>query len=239
MKKNGFTLAEVLITLAIIGVVATMTLPALMTNVNEQQARTAIKKGINTLTEAIGMHEAVDGFNYSRLTLGGGVGADNFNTPVGEPGDNSNARNTLVGMLQERTKLDLNRTIEANSGNNAVNTIDIGGVANLIANPRYAYFTDGTALIFPGNGDGAAAGAPGEILVVLDTNGAKGPNLLSNCVGSAAGGDDTVAQGEGGVPDITACDTRANRVIGDQFQLRLTGNVVEPVGPAAQWAFNN
>ena len=32
MKKNGFTLAEVLITLAIIGVVATMTLPALMTN---------------------------------------------------------------------------------------------------------------------------------------------------------------------------------------------------------------
>ena len=29
MKKNGFTLAEVLITLAIIGVVATLTLPAL------------------------------------------------------------------------------------------------------------------------------------------------------------------------------------------------------------------
>ena len=37
MKKNGFTLAEVLITLAIIGVVATLTLPALMTNTQEQQ----------------------------------------------------------------------------------------------------------------------------------------------------------------------------------------------------------
>ena len=48
MKKNGFTLAEVLITLSIIGVVATMTLPALMTNVQEQQARTGIKKAINT-----------------------------------------------------------------------------------------------------------------------------------------------------------------------------------------------
>lgn len=44
MKKNGFTLAEVLITLAIIGVVATLTLPALMTNTQEQQARTALKK---------------------------------------------------------------------------------------------------------------------------------------------------------------------------------------------------
>ena len=37
MKKTGFTLAEVLITLSIIGVVAMMTLPALMTNVQEQQ----------------------------------------------------------------------------------------------------------------------------------------------------------------------------------------------------------
>ena len=45
MKKNGFTLAEVLITLAIIGVVATMTLPALMTNTQEQQAKTGLKKG--------------------------------------------------------------------------------------------------------------------------------------------------------------------------------------------------
>jgi prepilin-type N-terminal cleavage/methylation domain-containing protein len=60
MKKNGFTLAEVLITLAIIGVVATMTLPALMTNTGEQQAKTGLKKGINTLTEAAQMNEAID-----------------------------------------------------------------------------------------------------------------------------------------------------------------------------------
>ena len=44
MKKHGFTLAEVLITLSIIGVVATMTLPALMTNTAEQQAKTGLKK---------------------------------------------------------------------------------------------------------------------------------------------------------------------------------------------------
>ena len=63
MKKNGFTLAEVLITLAIIGVVATITLPALMTNTQEQQSRTALKKGINTLTESAQMNQAIDGFD--------------------------------------------------------------------------------------------------------------------------------------------------------------------------------
>ena len=65
MKKNGFTLAEVLITLAIIGVVATMTLPALMTNTQEQQARTGLKKGINTITEAAQMNQALEGWDFA------------------------------------------------------------------------------------------------------------------------------------------------------------------------------
>ena len=34
MKKNGFTLAEVLITLAIIGIVAAMTMPTLVAKIN-------------------------------------------------------------------------------------------------------------------------------------------------------------------------------------------------------------
>ena len=65
MKKNGFTLAEVLITLAIIGVVATITLPSLIANTNEQQFITAFKKTVNTLTEAAQMHTAMDGYNYA------------------------------------------------------------------------------------------------------------------------------------------------------------------------------
>ena len=67
MKKQGFTLAEVLITLTIIGVIATMTLPALMTNTQEQQAKTGLKKGINTLTEAAQMNQAIGGFDYASL----------------------------------------------------------------------------------------------------------------------------------------------------------------------------
>ncbi len=52
MKRllKGFTLAEVLITLTIIGVVARVTLPALMTNVSSQSTATSLSKAINTLS---------------------------------------------------------------------------------------------------------------------------------------------------------------------------------------------
>ena len=43
-NKKGFTLAEVLITLGIIGIVAAMTMPALIANHQKQVAATAVKK---------------------------------------------------------------------------------------------------------------------------------------------------------------------------------------------------
>lgn len=49
---NGFTLAEALITLAIIGVIASITLPTLNSNVQKQQVGPALAKAINTLENA-------------------------------------------------------------------------------------------------------------------------------------------------------------------------------------------
>jgi len=53
MKKFGFTLAEVLITLAIIGVVAAMTIPTLVANYQEKSWRTAATVFERKLTEAL------------------------------------------------------------------------------------------------------------------------------------------------------------------------------------------
>lgn len=51
-KKIGFTLAEVLITLGIIGMVAEMTIPTLMNNVDAQVQKTAFKKAYSVASEA-------------------------------------------------------------------------------------------------------------------------------------------------------------------------------------------
>lgn len=49
LKKNGFTLAEVLICIGILGVIAAISLPALQSNVEKQKVGPALMKAINTL----------------------------------------------------------------------------------------------------------------------------------------------------------------------------------------------
>ena len=61
-KKTGFTLAEILITLAIIGIVAAITLPSLLVNVNEK-AWDAQKKALHArLAQAIGQMNTLGGY---------------------------------------------------------------------------------------------------------------------------------------------------------------------------------
>lgn len=55
--KKGFTLAEVLITLGIIGVVAAMTMPVLVGNYKKQQTVTQLKKVYSALHQSIQMSE--------------------------------------------------------------------------------------------------------------------------------------------------------------------------------------
>ena len=52
MKIKGFTLAEVLIVLTILGVIAALTMPALNANIQKQQAGPALMKAISTLETA-------------------------------------------------------------------------------------------------------------------------------------------------------------------------------------------
>ena len=53
--NKGYTLAEVLITLSIIGVVATMTIPTLNVNVQKAQAGPSVMKALNTLQNALSL----------------------------------------------------------------------------------------------------------------------------------------------------------------------------------------
>ena len=61
MKQKGFTLAEVLITLAIIGIVAALTIPSVISNYQQQEFKTGLKKAVSVLNEAIQTNIAQDG----------------------------------------------------------------------------------------------------------------------------------------------------------------------------------
>lgn len=61
MNKKGFTLAEVLITLGIIGVVAALTLPSVIGNYQKQTYVTGAKKAYSTLTNMMSKIAADDG----------------------------------------------------------------------------------------------------------------------------------------------------------------------------------
>ncbi|MBP7212243.1 prepilin-type N-terminal cleavage/methylation domain-containing protein, partial [bacterium] len=50
-SKTAFTLAEVLITLGIIGIVAALTIPTLMNKSQKQQTVTALKKSYSTFSQ--------------------------------------------------------------------------------------------------------------------------------------------------------------------------------------------
>ena len=52
MKKNGFTLTEVLVALGIVGVAAALTIPALSDNVSKRRIGPSLAKAINTLENA-------------------------------------------------------------------------------------------------------------------------------------------------------------------------------------------
>ena len=61
-KKVAFTLAEVLITLGIIGVVAAMTIPTLISNYQEKELVTRAKKALAQVNNAIDLARAENGY---------------------------------------------------------------------------------------------------------------------------------------------------------------------------------
>lgn len=66
--KSAFTLAEVLITLGIIGVVAAMTIPTLISNTNGNKYRVQLKKSISTLIQAGRLNQAKYDWTFSDIS---------------------------------------------------------------------------------------------------------------------------------------------------------------------------
>src|SRR5574344_960774 len=75
-KRFGFTLAEVLITLGIIGVVAPMPMPTLINATNGAQYKAAYKKGLSAISQAVVLNLALDEYNLADTTTTGTTDTD-------------------------------------------------------------------------------------------------------------------------------------------------------------------
>lgn len=80
----AFTLAEVLITLGIIGIVAAMTLPALINGYQKKVTVTQLKKAYSALNQAIKMSELENG-EYQYWEDGITMGAENYTNKYWKP----------------------------------------------------------------------------------------------------------------------------------------------------------
>ena len=99
--KRGFTLAEVLITLGIIGVVAAMTMPTLIQKNNEKATVTKLKKIMNVMNSAITMsineNGPIDSWNLTATVWDEEAGA---NTDESKEGQDELTKKYLLKFLK-------------------------------------------------------------------------------------------------------------------------------------------
>ncbi|MCD7879777.1 MAG: prepilin-type N-terminal cleavage/methylation domain-containing protein [Candidatus Gastranaerophilales bacterium] len=163
-RKPAFTLAEVLITLVIIGVIAAITVPTLMANYKQHEADSRKKKFLATLTQAVRLAEidmgATDMYSASRKI----TGAKNT-------GLNDNAytflENTILKYMPVE-KVDTEYTLT--TAGNTDGTYSYSQIYTL---------NDGSAIVNLCTG-GCGAGSHPQIW--YDTNGLKKPNQLEKDV---------------------------------------------------------
>ena len=77
IRRAAFTLAEVLITLGIIGVVAAMTMPSVIGHYKKQETISKLKKAYTSINQALKMSE-IDNGEYEYWDEGFGLGAEQY-----------------------------------------------------------------------------------------------------------------------------------------------------------------
>ena len=120
-KRFGFTLAEVLITLGIIGVVAAMTIPTLIANTNGAKFRSQFKKSISTLNQAGLMAQAQYDFDYAGASSKCGDTLTSGHTAESQHPDSDMTMCAILnGTLTGQTYLGAVSTIKRNNNGSSL-----------------------------------------------------------------------------------------------------------------------
>ena len=225
-KKFGFTLAEVLITLGIIGVVAAMTIPTLISNTNSAKFKSQYKKTLSTLNQAALMGTAQYDLDYASLT---GTGTcDGTADPKTDATICALINGTLSGATYlEKASIKVNGTgTYSPSGNGIPSGWDT------------AYqLADGSLFAFQKVAAGCTLEVGEDVSALdakcqgfIDVNGPTLPNKAVACQGS-----DTTAVAS----TVGDCVVRNNAAdMGDIFPVVFHDGTVEPLTNAARYVLN-
>ncbi len=196
LVKRGFTLAEVLITLGVIGVVAAVTMPTLVTNIQERVRKEQVRTVKYKFTKAtdkmnslgkIGRYESTEKFveelkNHLSIAkicdsnhLGECWGGASFTNA------NSSKTYTVTDLKQGKSL----EALQANSGNmDTVGIVTGDGTPIILTYGKECQALDETKQYTWSVVDGKPEtnATAGCVSMVFDINGAKGPNKLGTDV---------------------------------------------------------
>ncbi len=253
-KFKGFTLAEVLITLGIIGVVAAMTMPTLINSTQGAQYKTAFKKSLTVLSQAVVMNIALNDYDLSQVVAGTNAAADADATGAQSLWDVFHNRLNIVretsGVEFDTTAGSADQWIIVSDTDNAERTTFAtkhGGTATttFTGSLTGAKFPDATTILMMNDGiafifdntqsnciqadDRIGVANDNYCYGFIDVNGQKAPNRVVQC--------------DGGVGQVTADDIDDNTCQvsspTDIYPIALYNQSVIPASSAARAVLYN
>lgn len=261
-KRFGFTLAEVLITLGIIGVVAAMTIPTLIANTNGAKFRSQFKKTVSTLNQAGLMSQAQYDFDYA--------GTVDTCDPDQETGAAEHPEetmtfcailnSTLTGQTYQGTVANLKRNV--NGTEQPYELVEAPNYTGVLTNAEiqtYIAYTlaDGSIVAFnpdaqgcelpigsqltdtilttatsTTNADGSITPGLGNCVGFIDVNGVTLPNREVTC------GQGSTGEATWEVQTPCAVKNDANHMT-DVFPIVFHDSTVEPASDAAKYVLTS
>ena len=255
-KRFGFTLAEVLITLGIIGVVAAMTIPTLIANTNGAKFRSQFKKSISTLNQAGLMAQAQYDFDYAGTSEVCGTTA-----ATEHPDTVMSMCAILNGTLTGQTYLGkVSESVKRNNNGSSVGYAIVNEDDGVLKAEGYGDFlayalADGSIVAFNAGAKGCelpvgkqlnatvlgvaapgTADAPGlkDCIGFIDVNGATLPNKEVTCSDATNNGSNTADKASLNVDKPCTVKNDAKHMT-DVFPIVFHDATVEPASDAAKY----
>ncbi len=253
-KKFGFTLAEVLITLGIIGVVAAMTIPNLIANTNSAKFRSQFKKTLSTLNQAGLMAQAQYDFDYAGTDTDCKVTTGGIANPESEMSFCSLLNGTLTGHTFVGSPRNLKRSNSGDTSGESIYSINkstpgytfsLGNNYSLTSKVAYQ-LADGSLVVFPVNARGCTLELGQRIssatlstsplngcIGFIDVNGVTLPNKEVTCGTTSTSGISTRNV-------ETPCTVKNDaKHMTDIFPIVFHDATVEPASDAAKYVLTS